>query len=143
MEVKLLAPEANEAENAAIYDVLLQLRPQFNHQEIHQQIIRQLDHGYQLAYAQSGDRILAVVGFVISEKLAWGKHLYVDDFVTNQHCRGTGVGNHVMEWLKAYARGQGCGQIHLDSSVQRFKAHKFYLREGFDIASHHFKLETV
>ena len=45
-----------------------------------------------------------------------------------------------MDWLKCHARENECEQIHLDSGVQRFPAHRFYLREGFDIASHHFSI---
>ena len=46
----------------------------------------------------------------------------------------------MMDWLKGHAREHGCGQIHLDSGIQRFPAHRFYLREGFNIASHHFSI---
>jgi hypothetical protein len=31
-----------------------------------------------------------------------------------------------------------CTTIELDSGVQRFDAHRFYLRERFSITSHHF-----
>jgi len=34
-------------------------------------------------------------------------------------------------------------QLHLDSGVQRYMAHKFYLREGFIIASHHFSISPL
>ncbi len=125
---------------SGVLDVLLQLRTQFDRASLSQQISQQQGLGYQLVFIKSNDRILAVAGFRISENLAWGKHLYIDDFVTNGDCRSTGVGQHFMQWFKAYARQQGCQQIHLDSSVQRFKAHKFYLQQGFNIASHHFVL---
>jgi hypothetical protein len=46
----------------------------------------------------------------------------------------------MIEWLKAHARELGCRQLHLDSGVQRFGAHRFYLRHGFNIASHHFSI---
>ena len=79
-----------------------------------------------------------IAGFVVGEKLAWGKHIYIDDLVTSADHRSTGVGKVLMEWFRTYAKDNGCTQIHLDSGVQRFAAHRFYLREGFDIASHHF-----
>ncbi len=37
----------------------------------------------------------------------------------------------MISWLKSHARQLGCNQLHLDSGVQRFSAHRFYLREGF------------
>lgn len=45
--------------------------------------------------------------------------------------------------FKNYALATGCEQIHLDLGVQRFAAHRFYSREGFNIASHHFSIVDV
>jgi len=42
------------------------------------------------------------------------------------------------DWLEAVAREDGCGQLHLDSGVQRFDAHRFYFTRGMAIRSHHF-----
>jgi len=32
-------------------------------------------------------------------------------------------------------------QLHLDSGVQRFSAHRFYLSKRMEISSHHFSLK--
>ncbi|MEZ9410027.1 GNAT family N-acetyltransferase, partial [Vibrio lentus] len=87
--------------------------------------------------------VLAAAGFSVGEKLAWGKHIYIEDLVTNAQFRSSGVGKFIIDWFKTYALESGCEQIHLDSGVQRFPAHKFYLREGFNIASHHFSIVGV
>lgn len=123
--------------------VLLQLRPHYGEAELIGQIHHQCDTtGYQLAaVVDDAGAVLCVAGFVIQNKLAWGKSLYVDDLVTDAKARSSGAGTCMMNWLKAHARAQGCRQLHLDSGVQRFDAHRFYLREGFRIASHHFSLD--
>ena len=77
---------------------------------------------------------------MIETRLAWGKHMYIEDLVTDSERRSQGLGRVMMDWLKSHAREHGCEQIHLDSSVRRFPAHRFYLREGFKIASHHFSI---
>ena len=41
--------------------------------------------------------------------------------------------NAPMNWLVEYARGEGCDQFHLDSGVQRFAAHRFYLNRRMAI----------
>jgi hypothetical protein len=41
----------------------------------------------------------------------------------------------------AEARATGCAKLELDSGVQRFDAHRFYLRKRMIISSHHFSLE--
>jgi hypothetical protein len=43
---------------------------------------QQQQFNYQLAYLQVDRTIQAVAGFRISESLAWGKFLYVDDLVS-------------------------------------------------------------
>jgi hypothetical protein len=49
----------------------------------------------------------------------------------------------MLSWLKSHARELGCSQLHLDSGVQRFTAHRFYVREGFKISSHHFSITDL
>jgi hypothetical protein len=40
-----------------------------------------------------------------------------------------------------YARSQNCQQLTIDSGVQRFAAHRFYLMQRMNITSHHSTLE--
>ena len=124
----------------AVYALLRQLRPAYSQKAMSEQINKQQSQGYQLAYVERHGEVVAVAGFYIGEKLAWGKHLYVDDLVTSDQHRSAGMGKRLLDWLKQYAISQHCQQLHLDSGVQRFTAHKFYLREGFKIASHHFSM---
>ncbi|MBF9002940.1 GNAT family N-acetyltransferase [Vibrio nitrifigilis] len=137
MEVKSL--ERN-AEYLSVLEVLLQLRSQYDVDSLSAQIEKQKLGGYQIVYVKDEHQVLAVAGYSLGEKLAWGKYIYIEDLVTNDRCRSDGVGKFLMEWFKAYASKIGCQQIHLDSAVHRFPAHKFYLREGFNIASHHFSI---
>jgi len=63
--------------------------------------------------------------------------------VTAERRRSTGAGKRMIDWLKEHARSLGCRQLELDSGVQRFGAHRFYLREGFHIPSHHFAITDL
>ena len=76
----------------------------------------------------------------MGEWLAWGKALYVDDLVTDEAARSSGVGAAMMGWLVTHAREAGCAELHLDSGVQRYGAHRFYLTQRMNITSHHFAL---
>jgi GNAT superfamily N-acetyltransferase len=102
---------------------------------------QQQAYNYQLIYLQIDGAIPAVAGFRISESLAWGKFLYVDDLVTSLDCRSQGYGAKLFAWLVNYARSNNCQQLTLDSGVQRFAAHRFYLARRMNITSHHFTLE--
>lgn len=141
MEVKI----ANTDEDLErVCPVLLQLRPQYeNNAALIAQIKSQQAEGYHVAYVEADGSVLCVAGFVICQKLAWQKHIYVDDLVTNEAHRSTGAGKCMIDWLKEHALQNGCKQLHLDSGVQRFAAHKFYLREGFSINSHHFGITDL
>ena len=104
---------------------------------------KQLKDGYQLVYVKSENDIVAAAGFVISEKLGWGKHIYIDDFITDEKYRSKGIGTFLIQWLKEHGKSIGCTQIHLDSTVDRFDAHRFYMRNGFSIRSHHLVIEDL
>lgn len=140
MEVKLADSHSNIE---GIATVLQQLRTQFPVAYIKTQVIEQMKDGYNIAYIEENDEIVCVGGFVFGQKLAWGKYLYIDDLVTNEHARSKSAGATMVNWLKEYAKSNGCQQLHIDSGVQRYMAHKFYLREGFIIASHHFSMSPL
>jgi GNAT superfamily N-acetyltransferase len=132
-----------DAELVRIAPVMLQLRPTYSEESLVAQIAEQRAQGFQVAYVESEGEVLCVAGFVIGLKLATGKYLYVDDLVTAADQRSRGAGAVMIAWLKSRARSQGCKQLHLDSGVQRFAAHKFYFREGFSITSHHFAITDL
>lgn len=126
-----------------ISPVLLQLRPQYSEDALIRQIQAQQVAGYRIAYVEKEGNVLCVAGFVMGQKLAWTKHIYVDDLVTSEAHRSTGAGKLLIDWLKQYGRENDCQQLHLDSGVTRFGAHSFYLREGFNISSHHFAIAKL
>jgi GNAT superfamily N-acetyltransferase len=133
----------SDAELDKVSGVLLQLRGAFSGESLVAQIKTQQQRGYQIPYVESGGEVLCVAGFVVGTKLAWSKHVYVDDLVTAENQRSKGAGATMIAWLKAHARQLGCNQLHLDSGVQRFAAHRLYLREGFNIGSHHFSITDL
>lgn len=135
MKVRLASTEEDLLQAAK---VLLQLRPQYDLPAILAQISKQQEAGYQLAIVEHNNTVICAAGFVITEKLAWGKYLYVDDLVSDEHSRSLGAGKEIITWLKHFAREQGCRELHLDSGMQRKDAHRFYDREGFDRTGYHF-----
>ncbi|MFJ7263351.1 GNAT family N-acetyltransferase [Streptomyces globosus] len=69
------------------------------------------------------------------------RRLYVDDLVTAAHTRSRGVGRALLAHLEERARAAGCRLLDLDSGTHRTGAHRFYLRERFDIVAFHFAKE--
>jgi GNAT superfamily N-acetyltransferase len=94
--------------------------------------------GLRLACVRDGGRVVAVAGYRISTNLFCGRHLYVDDLVTAESERSRGHGKALLAWLRQVAVENDCDVLHLDSGVQRKRAHQFYLREGLELSSYHF-----
>jgi len=122
------------------FSVMRQLRPHLTRDEFVARVRRQEKDGYCLALLEENGQVQAVSGFRLSESLAWGRYLYIDDLVTDESERSRGHGQHLFNWLLDFAKAQDCGQVHLDSGVQRFGAHRFYSRNRMDIGAHHFAL---
>jgi GNAT superfamily N-acetyltransferase len=135
MEVKIAG---SDDEIRRCYPVMRQLRPQLERDEFVERVKSQQEAGYRLAYCEVSSGPACVAGFRIGENLAWGRFLYVDDFVTSETERSRGLGRVMLTWLRAYARSNGCVQLHLDSGQQRKRAHQFYQREGMAANSYHF-----
>lgn len=122
------------------YPVMCELRPHLTSEQFRAQVQRQQGHEFKLVCLEHASEVRAVAGFRITERLSWGKILHVDDLVTRSQDHGKGFGSRLFDWLVDHARGNGCAQFHLDSGVQRFNAHRFYLHKGMDITCHHFGL---
>jgi GNAT superfamily N-acetyltransferase len=126
------------------YPVMAELRPHVKPDEFVLRVKRQREiAGYELAYLanETDGEVKAVAGFRISESLAWGKFLYVDDLVSRTGERSKGYGGALFDWLVEYAKQNNCEQFHLDSAVHRFAAHRFYLLKRMSIECHHFGLK--
>jgi GNAT superfamily N-acetyltransferase len=124
------------------FPVITELRPHLELTDFVAQVQRQQQQfNYQLVYLQVDETIQTVAGFRVSESLAWGKFLYVDDLVSKSGDRSKGYGNQLFNWLIDYARTENCQQLTLDSGVQRFAAHRFYLHQRMEITSHHFTIK--
>lgn len=133
----------SDQEIQSCFDVMVELRPHLKREEFVARVKRQQEEAsYELAYLTAGS-VKAVAGFRISVCLAWGKFLYVDDLVAASSDRSQGYGGILFDWLVAYAREAGCDEFHLDSGVQRFEAHRFYLRKRMAIEAHHFGLKLT
>lgn len=132
---------ATVADLSLVFPVMHELRPALDEAAFVAQAQRQLATGWRLALTDVDGTVVGCAGFRVSEWLAWGKALYVDDLVTLASRRSEGHGEALFDWLVVLAREEGCAQLHLDSGVQRFGAHRFYLRKRMEITSHHFALK--
>ncbi|MBA2436595.1 MAG: GNAT family N-acetyltransferase [Chthoniobacterales bacterium] len=127
---------------ARCFPVMRQLRTHFEDEgKFTEQVERQRRDGFRLAFLEDDGAVRAVAGYRMSESLFAGRFCYVDDLITDESGRSLGYGGALFDWLVAEARAAGCRKLDLDSGVQRFAAHRFYLAKRMIIAAHHFTLD--
>jgi GNAT superfamily N-acetyltransferase len=118
------------------------LRPALTPETYLPMVKRMMNNGFHLAMLElENGTVASIGGFRIDEMFHRGKGVYVDDLSTLEEHRSKGYGEKVLDFIVAYCKEKGCECIHLDSGVQRFRAHRFYLKYGFDITSHHFAMK--
>jgi len=137
-----IAVAETPAEIGRCYEVMRELRSHLKtRKEFVARVHRQRQEGFRLAFLEAEGQVRAVAGYRLQEMLFSGRTLYVDDLVTRATDRSRGFGGQIFDWLVNEARREKCTAFTLDSGVQRFDAHRFYLMKRMKIASHHFDLE--
>lgn len=137
MEIKI----ATEEEIKYCYKIMRQTMKDLSEQDFINLVSQQIKNGYKLIYMIDNGEVICVTGFIIAQKLAWGKHLYIDDFVTDKSVKSSDAAKALLDFVKIYAKQQNCNSIHLDSSVKREKAHEFYLEQNMKIDTYHFSMD--
>ena len=124
------------------YPVMAELRDHLKREEFVRTVKRLSEiAGYKLAYLVDGE-IKAVAGFRISEWLAAGKYLEIDDLVATGSERSKGYGGELFDWLVEYAKRNNCDQVRLVSRVTRLDAHRFYLKKQMKLEAYYFSLQS-
>ncbi|GHG00816.1 MULTISPECIES: GNAT family N-acetyltransferase [Streptomyces] len=119
--------------------VLVELRPHLTPDLFRDVYARGHAQGLRFTAAYGDDgRCAGVAGWRLVYNTSSLSKLYVDDLVTASAVRSTGVGHALIAHLEGHARAAGCHELNLDSGTHRTGAHRFYLRERFDIAAFHF-----
>lgn len=129
----------SDAEAAACYPLMRQLRPKLSSaSEFIERWKRQGEAGYRLTARWVGERPVALAGHRTLENLIYGRHLYVDDLVTDDETRGQGHGGALLAHLQSAAVADGCARLVLDSGMANSLGHRFYFRQGLVAEALHF-----
>lgn len=119
-----------------------QLRPMLpKHYE--QKMRRVFAGGGRMCVATEGDSVIGLAVFRIYENTVYGRHIYVDDLVTDDLKRSLGVGRSLLNYMQVLAKDQGCVKLKLDSGTHRLQAHKFYFREGLFVTAFNFQKDLT
>lgn len=137
---RIIAVAQTDQEIADCYPVMAELRPHLRRGDF-VPMVKKLTEiaGFRLVYL-TDNGIKAVAGYRVSEWLAGGKYLEIEDLVAKDSERSKGYGGELFDWLVEHARKSGCSHVRLVSRVSRVKAHRFYLRKGMTLEAHYFSM---
>ena len=133
-----IRPLVDEVAIRAAWPLVAQLRPHLDADALVAQLQRQCGEGFRATILYDAGVPRAYAGWRVHENLVYGRHMYVDDLVTDETVRSRGYGKAMLDWLKVEAQRLGCTRLQLDSGTFRKDAHAFYLREGLRIEAFHF-----
>jgi GNAT superfamily N-acetyltransferase len=137
----MIALAETDREIEDCYGVMAELRPGIAAHEFLPRVKKlSAKTGFQLVYLKDAEDVKAVGGFRISEWLAGGKYLEIEDLAAKDGERSKGYGGRVFDWLVEFAVREHCDHLRLVSHVKRFAAHRFYLRKGMIIEAHYFSM---
>ena len=125
---------------AAAFPVLRELRPNLTAASFTQIYQEGHPQGLRFTVASRNGECVGVAGWRIIATTVAGRKLHVDDLVTSDAHRSAGIGHALLTDLIRRAAAAGCTLLDLDSGVQRFGAHRFYLRERMALTAHHFTI---
>lgn len=139
--MQILELPAGDPRWAQALPVLTELRPHLTPELLQQVLAEGAPQGLRFTGLFDGEECVAVAGWRIMANTSRGRQLFVDDLATTANARSQGNGRSLLGHLTHVARAAGCASLELDSGVQRFAAHRFYLRERMNIVAHHFRLQ--
>ncbi len=139
--VKAMSDQSTTVSLKSLYRIMSQLRPQYaSADEFSEKINQQIKNGYQLCAIQEGDDLVCAAGFRFANSLAHGAHIFIEDLVTDENARGKGYAKQLLDGIIKIANEKKINSIVLDSGVQRYNAHKFYIKNNFTIRAFVFTL---
>lgn len=130
-----------DAEIESCFPAFSALRPHIEQKNFLAQIRRQQTQAYQILALRHEGVVKSAAGFRLTEFLAWGKVLYIDDLTTLPGETSKGFAGSLLDWLIDHARSNQCQRVHLDTGYTRHAAHRLYLRKGLQLSCHHLALE--
>jgi GNAT superfamily N-acetyltransferase len=110
------------------YPLMKALRERITKETFLGEVRRQQASGYRLLAGYENGQPVVLAGVRRAHTLSRGDHLFVDDLVTDESVRASGLGRAMMQYLARQAASLGIPRIYLDA---RITAKGFYETLGF------------
>jgi GNAT superfamily N-acetyltransferase len=137
--VKTATMISQVTEPEQLYNLISELYLHINNQDIFTADFTSICNksGYKVIGKYVNNKLVAILGYRMLYKFAFGKYIYIDDLITLHEYRSRGYGYQLIKWIKIESKKAGYNQIHLDMNINNHLALKFYLNNGFQARAHH------
>lgn len=94
---------------------------------------------YELVGFFEGDLLVGLMGHRVLDDFVRGRHLYIDDLVTKESHRSTGLGKTMLEYAIEHAKEINCpGGLRLCTGLDNDRGIKFYEKNGWKARAYAF-----
>ncbi len=98
---------------------------------------------YVLVAAKNLGQIVGLMGYRFLHDFVHGKHLYIDDLVTDEQHRSKGIGAELLKYAESVASANNCKGMRLCTGIENSKGMKFYQTQGWALRAHAYKKKLV
>lgn len=103
-----------------------------------ERMLEMFDQNYECFGIFKGEELIGVFGLWFMTRHYAGKSCEPDHVFILPKYQNKGLGEQVFNFIFEYAKEKGCETSELNSYVQNFKSHKFYMNHGYVIKGYHF-----
>lgn len=119
---------------------LIQELNNYKHPEavLKQRFAEMVTQNYECAALFDGDKLVGVAGMWFCTRHYSGRSVELDHVIIADAYRHRGLGKQFMKCIYDYVAQKGYQVVELNTYVQNYRSHKFYMNEGFEILGYHF-----
>ncbi len=88
-------------------------------------------------------KLVGICGMWTLTRIHSGLQIEVDNVAVEPTLRSQKIGQQMMAWVHNYARELGCNTVELNAYVGNYRAHKFYMNEGYRILGFHMQKKLL
>jgi len=105
---------------------------------LEQRLLDMFEQNYECFGIYRSNQLVGIFGLWFMTRHYAGRSCEVDHIYIEEDLQCTGIGKQLFYFIDEYSRSKNCETIELNSYVENFRSHKFYMNLGFVIRGYHF-----
>ena len=105
---------------------------------LQKRLLEMFDQNYECFGIFESGKLIGVFGLWFMTRHYAGRSCEADHIYIEEEFQGKGIGQNLFDFIHEYASSKGCETIELNSYVENFRSHRFYMNRGYVIRGYHF-----